>query len=205
MAENMSLEAVRLAHIQIFPIKSLPAVTLEETAVCSNGTCRTTAAGHSSTAKANSSTPSGRPRFTCSEPSSRLIWPPSPFRPPARRPKHFRSAVIERAWSVTFRSSSGLPSASSSRPREVSRRYRGSRTDADQHGHARGGRRLVSHSFAEKRPAAICANLEFATAEPFWEDRLYGLAGSVVPFQIGTARLAGTNPCQRCVVPTRIR
>ena len=47
------------------------------------------------------------------------------------------------------------------------------------------------------------ANLEFSTAEPFWEDRLYGPAGSMVRFRIGDVVLGGTNPCQRCVVPTR--
>ncbi len=47
------------------------------------------------------------------------------------------------------------------------------------------------------------ANLEFDAAEPFWEDRLYGPPGEGVPFRIGDARLEGSNPCQRCVVPTR--
>ncbi|MBI3865308.1 MAG: MOSC N-terminal beta barrel domain-containing protein [Planctomycetia bacterium] len=47
------------------------------------------------------------------------------------------------------------------------------------------------------------ANLEIDGIEPFWEDRLYADAGQPVPFQIGAARFEGTNPCQRCVVPTR--
>ncbi len=47
------------------------------------------------------------------------------------------------------------------------------------------------------------ANLEFSTPEPFWEDRLFGPSGSVVTFRLGEVVLAGTNPCQRCVVPTR--
>jgi uncharacterized protein YcbX len=46
-------------------------------------------------------------------------------------------------------------------------------------------------------------NLEIDGVEPFWEDRLYEEAGRAVPFQLGTVRLEGTNPCQRCVVPTR--
>ncbi len=37
MTQNTSLATVRLDRIQIFPIKSLPAVTLEESAVCSHG------------------------------------------------------------------------------------------------------------------------------------------------------------------------
>lgn len=46
-------------------------------------------------------------------------------------------------------------------------------------------------------------NLEIGGVEPFWEDRLYAAAGEAVEFRIGEVRLAGTNPCQRCVVPTR--
>ncbi|MBS0204647.1 MAG: MOSC N-terminal beta barrel domain-containing protein [Planctomycetes bacterium] len=48
------------------------------------------------------------------------------------------------------------------------------------------------------------ANLEIAETEPFWEDRLFGEADGVArAFRIGEVRLAGTNPCQRCVVPSR--
>jgi uncharacterized protein YcbX len=47
------------------------------------------------------------------------------------------------------------------------------------------------------------ANLEIGGVEPFWEDQLYGPAGSEVAFTIGGVTLLGTNPCQRCVVPTR--
>jgi uncharacterized protein YcbX len=47
------------------------------------------------------------------------------------------------------------------------------------------------------------ANLEIADAPPFWEDRLYGEADSFVAFRVGKVILHGTNPCQRCVVPTR--
>jgi hypothetical protein len=47
------------------------------------------------------------------------------------------------------------------------------------------------------------ANLEIDGVEAFWEDRLYSDEGQVVRFQIGEILLEGTNPCQRCVVPTR--
>ncbi|GBD35006.1 hypothetical protein HRbin36_00110 [bacterium HR36] len=47
------------------------------------------------------------------------------------------------------------------------------------------------------------ANLEIAGTEPFWEDRLYGRANEVVRFRIGEVVLEGTNPCKRCVVPSR--
>jgi uncharacterized protein len=47
------------------------------------------------------------------------------------------------------------------------------------------------------------ANLEIDDVEAFWEDRLVTDEGHVVRFQIGEAELWGTNPCQRCPVPTR--
>jgi uncharacterized protein len=46
-------------------------------------------------------------------------------------------------------------------------------------------------------------NLEIDGVEPFWEDRLVGEEDRVVRFRIGSAELLGTNPCQRCPVPTR--
>lgn len=47
------------------------------------------------------------------------------------------------------------------------------------------------------------ANLELAGGEPFAEDLLVAGDDQPVPFQVGEAMLFGTNPCQRCVVPTR--
>jgi uncharacterized protein YcbX len=47
------------------------------------------------------------------------------------------------------------------------------------------------------------ANLEIGGVEAFWEDRLYGEAGSAVAFRIGATMFEGVNPCQRCVVPSR--
>jgi uncharacterized protein YcbX len=46
-------------------------------------------------------------------------------------------------------------------------------------------------------------NLEIGGVPPFWEDRLFTRPGAVVQFQIGDVLDEGTNPCQRCVVPTR--
>lgn len=51
--------------------------------------------------------------------------------------------------------------------------------------------------------ARFRANLEIGGVEPFWEDRLVAEADRVVRFRIGEAELLGTNPCQRCAVPTR--
>ena len=47
------------------------------------------------------------------------------------------------------------------------------------------------------------ANIELATSQPFWEDRLFGEAESLVQFQIGDVTVFGVNPCQRCAVPSR--
>ncbi|MBX7168634.1 MAG: MOSC N-terminal beta barrel domain-containing protein [Pirellulales bacterium] len=46
-------------------------------------------------------------------------------------------------------------------------------------------------------------NLVLAIDEPFWEDRLYGPGVATVRFRIGAVEFEGTNPCQRCVVPSR--
>jgi uncharacterized protein YcbX len=46
-------------------------------------------------------------------------------------------------------------------------------------------------------------NIEIGGVPAFWEDRLFGPAGTLRPFRVGAALLAGTNPCARCVVPSR--
>jgi hypothetical protein len=47
------------------------------------------------------------------------------------------------------------------------------------------------------------ANLEISGGAAFCEDALFGSAGELKPFQIGPVKFLGHNPCQRCVVPTR--
>ena len=47
------------------------------------------------------------------------------------------------------------------------------------------------------------ANLEIDDVEPFWEDRLVAEEGELVRFRVGRTEFFGTNPCQRCPVPTR--
>jgi hypothetical protein len=56
---------------------------------------------------------------------------------------------------------------------------------------------------AESMRRRLRANIELDGVPAFWEDRLYGAAGTVVPFHVGEVRFEGTNPCQRCVVPSR--
>ena len=43
-------------------------------------------------------------------------------------------------------------------------------------------------------------NIEIEGVPAFWEDQLFD---STVPFSIASVQLVGSNPCQRCVVPTR--
>lgn len=47
------------------------------------------------------------------------------------------------------------------------------------------------------------ANLEIEGVPAFWEDRLFSDHGRIVDLSVGSVRLAGVNPCQRCVVPSR--
>lgn len=47
------------------------------------------------------------------------------------------------------------------------------------------------------------ANLEIEGVPAFWEDNLFTDHSRVVEFSIGNVTLAGVNPCQRCVVPSR--
>lgn len=43
-------------------------------------------------------------------------------------------------------------------------------------------------------------NIEIEGVPAFWEDQLFA---STIPFSIASVQLVGSNPCQRCVVPTR--
>jgi len=47
------------------------------------------------------------------------------------------------------------------------------------------------------------SNVELGGAEAFGEDRLFGPPGEMTPFRLGEVYLLGSNPCQRCAVPTR--
>ena len=51
--------------------------------------------------------------------------------------------------------------------------------------------------------ARFRANLEVGGVPPFWEDRLYSAGPQPVRFRVGNIEFDGTNPCQRCVVPSR--
>jgi uncharacterized protein len=46
-------------------------------------------------------------------------------------------------------------------------------------------------------------NLEISGIPAFWEDRLFAGAGDLVEFRLGDVQFFGSNPCQRCIVPTR--
>lgn len=46
-------------------------------------------------------------------------------------------------------------------------------------------------------------NIEISAPSAFWEDRLFGPLNHPVRFRIGAVLLEGSNPCARCVVPSR--
>jgi len=47
------------------------------------------------------------------------------------------------------------------------------------------------------------SNLELGGVPAFWEDRLFDRPDEPRSFQVGSVKLGGTKPCQRCVVPGR--
>jgi uncharacterized protein YcbX len=55
----------------------------------------------------------------------------------------------------------------------------------------------------EEVRARFRTNIEIAGVPAFWEDRLFGAAGTVVRFRLGDVVFDGINPCQRCIVPPR--
>lgn len=55
----------------------------------------------------------------------------------------------------------------------------------------------------EQMRLRLRANIEIGGVPPFWEDRLFTVAGNIVKFQIGEVIFEGINPCARCIVPAR--
>jgi uncharacterized protein YcbX len=51
--------------------------------------------------------------------------------------------------------------------------------------------------------ARLRANIEVGGVPAFWEDALYTVEGEAVAFRAGEVTLEGTNPCARCIVPSR--
>jgi uncharacterized protein YcbX len=51
--------------------------------------------------------------------------------------------------------------------------------------------------------ARLRSNIEVGGVPAFWEDCLYAEAGRTVAFRVGEVALEGSNPCARCVVPSR--
>lgn len=47
------------------------------------------------------------------------------------------------------------------------------------------------------------ANIELTASAPFWEDRLFGPQDKPIRFRVGPVAFEGSNPCARCVVPSR--
>lgn len=47
------------------------------------------------------------------------------------------------------------------------------------------------------------ANIEIDGVPAFWEEQLFGVAGTNIKFRIGDVIFEGVNPCMRCTVPPR--
>lgn len=62
---------------------------------------------------------------------------------------------------------------------------------------------MVSRAGVASIRERLRTNLDISGLAPFGEDALYAQAGEPVPFRIGDVTFEGTNPCQRCLVPTR--
>jgi uncharacterized protein YcbX len=56
---------------------------------------------------------------------------------------------------------------------------------------------------ADEMERRLRPNLVVSGVEAFWEDRLYADRETAVAFRVGDCEFLGSNPCQRCVVPTR--
>ncbi|MFQ3319374.1 MAG: hypothetical protein ACI8UR_002217 [Natronomonas sp.] len=55
----------------------------------------------------------------------------------------------------------------------------------------------------EEMERRLRPNLIVSGVKPFWEDRLYRDEETAIGFRIGDCEFIGSNPCRRCVVPTR--
>jgi MOSC domain-containing protein len=204
MTQNLSLGTARLDRIQIFPIKSLPAVALAEAAVCSNGALQN---------DRRWALVDGDGKFVNGKRTARIHLLEAAYAPDLAAvtlsaagrsaetfPLQGDRARVEHYFADFF----GF------RVRVVEQPEGGFPDDT-----AAPGPTLISTATLEAVAGWFPAlsvesvrqrfrtNLEIATTEPFWEDRLFGPDGSPVEFRIGAVLLAGTNPCQRCVVPTR--
>jgi len=56
---------------------------------------------------------------------------------------------------------------------------------------------------ADQMRSRLRANIEIDGVPAFWEDNLFAETDKEVRFTIGDVTFLGTNPCSRCVVPTR--
>lgn len=197
-------DVVRLTGIRIFPIKSLPGVLLEESAFCPNGALQSDRrwalvdqdnvfVNAKRTARIHHLQAEFAPDLatvnlsTLSQPAETLA-----VRGDRSKLEQYLSDFFGFSIRVVEHPGGGFPDDTEAPGPTLI-------TTATLEAVARWFPTLSVDNVRQR----FRANLEFDAAEAFWEDRLYGPAGSTVKFRIRDATLAGTNPCQRCVVPTR--
>jgi len=204
MIQSEPLETVRLAHIRIFPIKSLPAVSLDETALCPNGALRN---------DRRWALIDGEGKFVNAKRTAQIHLLEAAFSPDldavtlsvSGRPHETYSLHGDRSGLAGY-----LSAFFGFAVRVIEQPAGGFPDDTEAPGPtliSTATLETVARWFPglslENVRQRFRTNLEFTTSAPFWEDRLYGRAGSAVEFRVGEVLLSGTNPCQRCVVPTR--
>ena len=204
MTDNLSLDSARLDRIQIFPIKSLPAVELKETGVCSRGALQN---------DRRWAIVDEAGKFVNGKRTAQIHLLDATFAPDLASvtiSASGRSAETFGLHGDRVRLEQYLAEFFGFAVRVVEQPEGGFPDDT-----AAAGPTLISTATLEAvagwfPPLSVAsvrrrfrANLELATREPFWEDRLFGPQGSVIEFHLGEVVLSGTNPCQRCVVPTR--
>jgi uncharacterized protein YcbX len=204
MTASCIQNAVRLDKIQIFPIKSLDGVCLKEAAMTAGGILehdrewaifdeagrvvngKRTARVHDLRCEFDAGTKevrlwqsgeTARKQFTLAEPARLGVWLSDffGFKVEVRRDDVKGFPDDHTAFGPTIVSEASLKAIQSWFPE----------LDLDS----------VRRRFR--------ANLELEGNAAFCEDELFGGPDELKPFQIGSVKFLGHNPCQRCVVPTR--
>ena len=194
-----------LARIDLYPIKSLPGLSVPSVTVLPGGALQGDrafalgdAAGQVVNGKREVKVHGVRSRFTPNL-DQITLWTETPPQPPQTFPLASDSAALTAWLSAYFgqpitlhhNPQGGFPDDTNAPgPTVVSTATL--RTVAD----------WLGLSLTETR-GRFRTNLEVDGVPAFWEDHLFTDTGAAVPFQIGTATFWGINPCQRCIVPTR--
>jgi uncharacterized protein len=203
MTHNRSPNTARLERIHIFPVKSLSAVALTASAVCSNGALQN---------DRRWALVDGDGKFVNAKRTARIHLLDAHFAPDLSTVTLLTGPAAETFALADDRTELGqyLTAFFGFAVRVIERPEGGFPDDTEAPGPT-----LISTATLEtvagwfpgltleNARRRFRTNLEFSASEPFWEDRLFAADNTGVRFRLGEVVLAGTNPCQRCVVPTR--